>query len=536
MKHSLILVLLFALIGCGGGGGGGSDAPTSVTTVSENADLTFTNGQFKPSSTFEAACENPRSGINPETGTTYADTNGSILVENFWLRSWSNDLYLWYDEITDRNPNGFSSTLDYFDGLKTNAVTSSGNPKDKFHFTFATDEYLDLSQSGVSVGYGATFSLTSSPPPRQILVAYVEPGSTADASGLSRGDKIIAINGVDAVNDNTSAGINTLNSGLFPSVNGQSNRFTVIDSGAIASKNVILTATTFNTSPVLMTTTIATATGDVGYIVFNDHIATAELDLALAVQSLSSSGVSDLIVDLRYNGGGLLALASQLAYMIAGSAPTSGKAFESLVFNDKHPSFNPITGERLQALPFLSETVGLSSMVPAGTAIPTLNLSRVYIIAGEDTCSASEAVINSLQGIGFEVILIGGRTCGKPYGFYPQDNCGTTYFSIQFKGENDIGFSAYSDGFRPINSISNAGVPVTGCAVADDYSHELGDTNEARLAAALSYRATGMCPTPSASGSNKSGRSQKMSEGDPTISGGVVKPLWLQNRVMDNLR
>tara|TARA_B110000977_G_C11074359_1_gene490640 strand:- start:1289 stop:2899 length:1611 start_codon:yes stop_codon:yes gene_type:complete len=536
MKHSLILVLLFALIGCGGGGGGGSDAPTSVTTVSENADLTFTNGQFKPSSTFEAACENPRSGINPETGTTYADTNGSILVENFWLRSWSNDLYLWYDEITDRNPNGFSSTLDYFDGLKTNAVTSSGNPKDKFHFTIATDEYLDLSQSGVSVGYGATFSLTSSPPPRQILVAYVEPGSTADASGLSRGDKIIAINGVDAVNDNTSAGINTLNSGLFPSVNGQSNRFTVIDSGAIASKNVILTATTFNTSPVLMTTTIATATGDVGYIVFNDHIATAELDLALAVQSLSSSGVSDLIVDLRYNGGGLLALASQLAYMIAGSAPTSGKAFESLVFNDKHPSFNPITGERLQALPFLSETVGLSSMVPAGTAIPTLNLSRVYIIAGEDTCSASEAVINSLQGIGFEVILIGGRTCGKPYGFYPQDNCGTTYFSIQFKGENDIGFSAYSDGFRPINSISNAGVPVTGCAVADDYSHELGDTNEARLAAALSYRATGMCPTPSASGSNKSGRSQKMSEGDPTISGGVVKPLWLQNRVMDNLR
>jgi C-terminal processing protease CtpA/Prc len=536
MKHPLILILLFAVTGCSGGSGGsgGSDAPASAITEPVTSDLTFTDGLFKAASIFEASCENPRSNTNPETGAAYTDASGSILAENFWLRYWSNDLYLWYGEIVDQNPNDYLSTLDYFDVLKTNGVTSSGNLKDKFHFTYPTNEWLDLSQSGVSVSYGATFSLISSLPPRQILVAYIEPGSTADINGLSRGDRIIAVNGVDAINDNTTAGINTLNLGLFPSVNGQSNSFTIIDAGATASRKVTLTTASISTSPVLVTTTITTATGDVGYIVFNDHIATAEFDLSVAVQSLSSAGISDLVIDLRYNGGGFLALASQLAYMIAGTAPTSGKAFESLIFNDKHTTFNPITNELLQPLLFLSETIGLSSMLPAGTAVPTLNLSRVYIIAGEDTCSASEAIINSLQGIGFETILIGGTTCGKPYGFYPQDNCVTTYFSIQFAGENDIGFSAYSDGFRPSNSLSSSGVPVTGCAVADDYTHELGDPSEARLAAALSYRATGVCPAPSASGSSKSGGSEKARASEPAnYSGGVVKPLWLQNRIMD---
>ena len=61
------------------------------------------------------------------------------------------------------------------------------------------------------------------------------------------------------------------------------------------------------------------------------------------------------------------------------------------------------------------------------------------MLTGDNTCSASESIINSLRGIGVEVIQIGLTTCGKPYGFYPQDNCGTTYFSIEFKGVNAQG-------------------------------------------------------------------------------------------------
>ena len=81
--------------------------------------------------------------------------------------------------------------------------------------------------------------------------------------------------------------------------------------------------------------------------------------------------------------------------------------------------------------------------------MPTLNLATVYVLTGAGTCSASEAIINGLRGVGVQVIEVGSTTCGKPYGFYPQDNCGTTYFSIEYKGVNDMGFGDYTDGFSP---------------------------------------------------------------------------------------
>jgi hypothetical protein len=79
------------------------------------------------------------------------------------------------------------------------------------------------------------------------------------------------------------------------------------------------------------------------------------------------------------------------------------------------------------------------------------------------------------------VNLVGGTTCGKPYGFFPQDNCGTTYFSIQFQGVNNMSFGDYPDGFTPT------------CAVADDFDHALGSTSEAQLDMALGLRASGTC-------------------------------------------
>jgi hypothetical protein len=101
------------------------------------------------------------------------------------------------------------------------------------------------------------------------------------------------------------------------------------------------------------------------------------------------------------------------------------------------------------------------------------------------------------------VVQIGSTTCGKPYGFYPQDNCGTTYFSIEFQDINAIGGGGYSDGFSPqnesasTNNSSPIGVTLPGCSVADDFSHALGNPSEGRLAAALAYQAGNTtCPTP----------------------------------------
>src|SRR4029453_19331412 len=159
------------------------------------------------------------------------------------------------------------------------------------------------------------------------------------------------------------------------------------------------------------------------------------------------------------------------------------------VFNNKHPTTDPVTGQAITPVPFHSAA--------NGTALPQLNLPRVFVLTGSGTCSASESIINSLQGVDVEVIQVGSTTCGKPYGFYPQDNCGTTSFSIEFRGENNKGFGEYPDGFFPANTVSNVGAVVTGCSVGDDYAHALGDPLEGRFAAALAYRQTMLCPTPS---------------------------------------
>jgi hypothetical protein len=161
--------------------------------------------------------------------------------------------------------------------------------------------------------------------------------------------------------------------------------------------------------------------------------------------------------------------------MIAGPS-SAGKTFERPVYNNKTAPDAPI--------PFLNTAYGFPSPnpAPANMALPYLGLRRVTVLTTAGTCSASEAVINGLRGVDVEVNIIGGQTCGKPYGFTPVDNCGTTYFSIEFKGVNAKGFGDYPDGLAPT------------CTVADDLGHAVGDPAEGMLAAALSYRATNACP------------------------------------------
>jgi C-terminal processing protease CtpA/Prc len=426
---------------------------------------------------------------------------GSTLNENNFLRSYSNDTYLWYGEIVDRDPGLYNDPLDYFELLKTTAVTTSGAPKDKFHFTYDSQEWYELSQGGVSAGYGAQFVLLSAVPPREVVIAYTEPNSPATTLNppLARGARVLAIDGVD-INDNTQAGIDTLNAGLFPSDTTTPHTFEILDLGAASSRTVTMTAEEITSDPVRGETIIPTAMGDVGYMVFNDHIATAEQALIDAVDYFNTNGpIDELILDIRYNGGGYLAIASQLAYMIGGDVPTAGRTFEQQQFNDKYPDTNPLTGQALLPTPFYDTTLGLPfNGGAAGQPLPSLNLSRVFVLTGSGTCSASEAIMNGLLGVDVEVIQIGSTTCGKPYGFYATDNCGTTYFTIQFRGVNAKDFGDYTDGFSPSNTPANqAGTVIPGCSVGDDFDKALGDTTEARLAAALGYLNNGTCPAPS---------------------------------------
>ena len=491
-RLTLLAISTLTLAACGGGGssGGGTFVPPPSGGGGGSSGPTWTQGVFQDEALFKNRCQNPRSGSSPFTGDPYPDVAGSTLEEMFWLRSWSDRTYLWYNEITDQNPANFTDRLVYFDELKTTATTASGAPRDQFHFTVPTDEYEERVTSGASSGYGARFRLIQSSPPREIVVAYVEPNSPAESAGLLRGTQILEIDGVDAINGSDT---DTLNAGLFPSDNGESHTFVVQDVGAATTRTVTMTSETVTTSPVLKTDVVTRPNGDrIGYMLFNTFgTRSAEEAIFDAFTSFATQSLDDLVIDLRYNGGGFLDISSELAFMVAGSTATQNKIYETLVFNDKHPTTNPVTGATLSPTPFHRTGQGFS--VANGTPLPTLSLPRVFVLSTGGTCSASESFINSMLGIDVEVILIGDRTCGKPYGFYATDNCGETYFTVQFRGENDKGFGDYADGFSP-NAGTVIGEPVTGCSVADDFSSPLGDENEAQFAAALTYIDTGTCP------------------------------------------
>jgi hypothetical protein len=487
---SAVLATACLLAGCGGGGGGGGGGGLPIALLPGVAPPPATGGNggdggnggngIVASSTVAGLCAAPRGGLDPATGTVYPDRAGSLDNEKSWVRGWIDETYLWYAEVpTTLKAADYATPVAWFNVLKTPATTASGRAKDRFHFTYDTEVYRQLSQGGVSAGYGMETVSVRSSPPRDIRIAFVEPNSPAANAGLQRGAKILSIDGVNVVSSTGSANVNAINNALSPRAVGETHSFT-FEVGGTAQPAVQLAAANVTSTPVQNVQVIDTGSGRVGYLLFNDFITTSETQLINAVNFFKQgAGIQDLVLDMRYNGGGQLLIASRLAYMISSPSVTAGKTFEQLVFNDKNP-FRQTAAQTLT--PF-------TSISRSGQPLPWLGLSRVTVLTGPDTCSASESVVNSLRGVGVTVNLVGGTTCGKPYGFVPQDNCGTTYFAIQFKGANQQGYGDYADGFAP-----NAN-----CTVADDFSHQLGDVDEARLAAALTLRSSGACPVPAVS-------------------------------------
>jgi len=468
------LALSLLLSACGGGGGGGgaalASAPSSPASPAAPAAPDPIPADF---TSYQNLCAKPRSGVDTE-GLAFPDRQGTLQDEMRFLRGWSDRYYLWYKEIPASVRMGdYLDTISYFNALKTPALTASGKPKDRFHFTYASADWDALSNAGQEVGYGLSWSRNAATPPRTWLAAIVEPGSPAARAGLQRGDMLVSVDGIDFIDTAGASAVAAINAGLFPKAAGEIHRLG-IRRGA-GSFEVTLGAAVVSSDSVKNAKVIDTASGKVGYLTFDDFNAVAEKQLIDAFAMFKGQGVDDLVIDMRYNGGGLLYIAAELAYMVGGPA-TAGKTFERLEYNDKRAPEAPIS--------FRDTAYGFASPNPAraGQALPYLGLKRVTVLTTAGTCSASEAVINGLRGIDVQVDIVGDQTCGKPYGFTPVENCGTTYFSIEFQGVNAKGFGDFADGFAPT------------CKVADDLSRAQGDPAEGMLAAALNYRSSGACP------------------------------------------
>jgi hypothetical protein len=503
----LLLALLAACGGSDHGGNGNGPTPTSSAYA----------GKCAPDNTLAR---------DPAGNLASRYTSGTLDDERTWVRSYMDEVYLWYAEmpavdaaLPPYNITPAQVAMDnYFEALKSPALTAANVRKDSFSFTLPTAQWNALAQAGVVKGYGIEWALASATPPRNARVAYVEAGTVAAAAAVTRGDSLIGLvvdgTSIDFVNTTSAAQIATLNEAIFSPVNGRQATFRLRSTAGVE-REVLLTAGDVTTRPVQEAKVIDAPGGKVGYLLFNDFILPGEAPLKAAIEDFRQAQVTDLILDLRYNGGGYLFMASQLAYMIAPPGSTSGKTFERSMFSDKRTAATDSASNNMK---FLSVSSGVpGSGTDANIRLPNLALNRVFILATAGTCSASESVINGLRGVDVEVVVLGSSTCGKPYGFTAKDNCGLSYFPVEFQGVNQKGFGDFGDGFAPT------------CAVADDLNNPLGSTSEGMLAAALAYRNGASCAAIAAVGDAalKQGGSRQA-----TFGGTVVRPATRSNKFL----
>lgn len=381
----------------------------------------------------------------------------SVADQNAWVRQHFDQRYFWYALAPRPDPAGFSTVQSYFDASLFGGDTIF--PSDRYSYKGPTADFQRFFGDGVSRGYGLFVAglEVEGRPDLPLRVRYIEPQSDAAAKGIVRGETIVSINGRPASEYIAADDFDV----LVPDNVGQ--QLQLVVRGAGGDRSVTLVAQDYRLSPVTGARVVSTPLGrKVGYVVIKDMIDQVDAPLASAFAQFRAEGVSEVVIDLRYNGGGFVSTGRLVASHVGG-ARTAGLDYVRLLYNDRGWAAN--------------QSFGFTS--PANA----LGLTRAYVLSGPRTCSASEQVINGLRGVGVEVVQIGDVTCGKPVGFNAQDGgCGDTYSIVTFESVNARNEGRYFDGLVPQ------------CEVADDLDQPLGSTAEGQLAAALRHADTGLCP------------------------------------------
>jgi hypothetical protein len=383
----------------------------------------------------------------------------SVADQKNWLKTYFNDTYFWYTFSPNPNPSAFSTVGALFGALLYTG-TNARFPADRWSSYGSTTSFNQFFIEGQTLGYGISVAglEVDDPVAQPLYVRYVEPLSPAAGAGVVRGDRVVSING-RAASDWGAADLSVLS----PTSAGQQITL-VLQDQAGTDRTVMVASAPYVLSPLPYAQVVTTSLGrKLGYLFVKDMITQVDVPMATAFAAFNSNGVSDVVVDLRYNGGGLVTVGAALASYVAGSR-AAGQIYASLLFNDKLANAN-------------NRSATFSSPTSA------LGVPRAYVLTGRRTCSASEQVINGLRGAGIEVVIIGETTCGKPVGFVAQeDGCGTTYGVVNFESVNARNEGRYFGGFAPT------------CPVAEDFTMSLGASNEPLLAAARTMADGGACP------------------------------------------
>lgn len=341
--------------------------------------------------------------------------------------------YLWYDELPDVNPNDYDTYDDLIDAISVE--------QDRWSYAGSYTEITDLLEEGAYKGFGAGFVLDYD---NQIKLTHVYDASPMGRIGATRGWIVESINGFTADNlDSVNAALNSSGNVDFVFTNLEANTVTAT-----------MQKEEFTMNTILHYEVIPYENDTVGYLVYDSFVEASEDELINVFEYFERKGINELIIDLRYNGGGLVSLATMLTGIIGGEK-VYGNVISTMVHNDKKSSYNEET-----------------TSIYTGN---TLDLDRVYFLTTDGTASASELLINNLKPY-MDVILVGSTTHGKPVGMYvlSVSKLDLAILPICFKNVNVNGEGDYFDGLS-VDIEAN-----------DDLSTDWGNTEEAMLHAALS--------------------------------------------------
>lgn len=371
---------------------------------------------------------------------------------------YARDIYLWYKQIpADFNPRSYADPDAIMKKIREYSIEPGyASGVDRFSFAIKQAEWNNVS-SGISGDFGLDVFFFNSPTvTTDLRVKSVERESPAGKSGVKRGWRITKINGSSNINAADQASLNAVVDGVFYST---STSFTFLKPDG-TTVDISLNAASYQTHPVMADSVYTISGKKIGYLVFDSFIGdTVEIksELNRVFNRFTTAAVNDVIIDLRYNGGGYVSLAERLSNYLAPSSAT-GSLMMKQEFNDKYSQYN-------------------SSTYFGATG--TLNLPRVFFIVSSSTASASELVINSLLPV-MDVKLIGrNATYGKPVGYFPIPVGEWYIFPVSFKTVNKAGQSNYYNGFTPT------------ALIADGLDKNWGDITETSLASAIKFITTG---------------------------------------------
>lgn len=364
---------------------------------------------------------------------------------------YARDIYLWNENIPQNfNARSYDDANEIMEAIRPFSIEPGfSQPVDRWSFAVTQAEWDGVS-SGISGDFGmGVFFYTNS----DLRVSYVERESPAGKAGIRRGWRIKSFNGSTNV---TPSNANAIISAVYQSTS-SSFVFTKPDGNDIT---LTLNAAGYKEHPIFLDSVYNNGAKKTGYLVFNSFLGdTTEIynEFTRVFNRFSSAGVQDVIIDLRYNGGGYVSVQNVLANWLVPTAG-NGQLMEKQQFNENYSNFD--------------ESINFSKK-------GNLNLNRLFVIVSQNTASASELLINSLKPY-MDVQLVGpSNTHGKPVGFFPIPVGDWYIFPVSFRTVNKNGEGNYFNGIELDHQVG------------DGLNKDWGDTQESCLGTILHAINTG---------------------------------------------